>query len=143
MKFDIAALEFESFKEFLLDNFVSSFSKSSFKVINILYDIESIYRRQNEIRQAAEYRESSSFIDDDNDFFNLFYSLTDKTKSFLENEIVSFSYCNTKHFSLNGLTEFASHGGKWSECDFNIIEPLSDYIHNPNLISLHPRGYIL
>ncbi len=66
-----------------------------------------------------------------------------KTKSFLENEIVSFSYCNTKHFSLNGLTEFASHGGKWSECDFNIIEPLSDYIHNPNLISLHPRGYIL
>ncbi len=28
MRFDIAALEFESFKEFLLDNFVSSFSKS-------------------------------------------------------------------------------------------------------------------
>ena len=82
MKFDIAALEFESFKEFLLDNFVSSFSKSSFKVINILHDIESIYKRQNEIRQAAEYRESSSFIDDDNDFFSLFYSLTDKTKSF-------------------------------------------------------------
>ena len=82
MKFDIATLEFESFKEFLLDNFVSSFSKSSFKVIDILHDIESIYKRQNEIRQAAEYRESSSFIEDDNDFFSLFYSLTDKTKSF-------------------------------------------------------------
>lgn len=82
MRFDIAALEFESFKEFLLDNFVSSFSKSSFKVINILHDIESVYKRQNEIRQAAEYRESSSFIEDDNDFFSLFYSLTDKTKSF-------------------------------------------------------------
>ena len=82
MKFDIATLEFESFKEFLLDNFVSSFSKSSFKVIDILHDIESIYKRQNEIRQAAEYRESLSFIEDDNDFFSLFYSLTDKTKSF-------------------------------------------------------------
>ena len=82
MKFDINTLEFESFKEFLLDNFISSFSKSSFKVINILNDIESIYKRQNEIKQAVEYRESSSFIEDDNDFFSLFYSLTDKTKSF-------------------------------------------------------------
>lgn len=82
MKFDINTLEFESFKEFLLDNFISSFSKSSFKIIDILSDIESIYKRQNEIKQAVEYRESTSFIDDDNDFFSLFYSLTDKTKSF-------------------------------------------------------------
>lgn len=64
------------------------------------------------------------------------------SKSFLDNEIVSFHYCNTKHFSINGLTQFASHGGIWSKCDFNIIEPLSDYIHNSNLISLHPRRYI-
>ncbi len=82
MKFDINTLEFESFKQILIDNFVSSFSKSSFKVIDILNNIESIYKRQNEIKQAVEYKECSSFIEDDNEFFHLFYSLTDKTKSF-------------------------------------------------------------
>ena len=54
MKFDINTLEFESFKEFLLDNFVSSFSKSSFKIIDILSDIESIYKRQNEIKKTQQ-----------------------------------------------------------------------------------------
>ena len=63
------------------------------------------------------------------------------TKSFLGSEIVSYHYRDTKHFSLNGLTEFASGGGEWSDFDFNIIEPLTDHINNPNLISLHPRRY--
>lgn len=63
------------------------------------------------------------------------------SESFLGPEIVSFHYRDTKHFSLNGLTEFATGGGEWSDFDFNIIEPLADYINNPNLISLHPRRY--
>ena len=63
------------------------------------------------------------------------------TKSFLGPEIVSYHYRDTKHFSLNGLTEFASGGLEWSDFDFNIIEPLTDHINNPNLISLHPRRY--
>ena len=62
MRFDIAALEFESFKEFLLDNFVSSFSKSSFKVINILHDIESIYKRQNEIRRLQNIEKAHHLL---------------------------------------------------------------------------------
>ena len=46
MQFDINTLEFESFKEFLLDNFVSPPPKSSFKIIDILSDIESIYKER-------------------------------------------------------------------------------------------------
>jgi len=61
------------------------------------------------------------------------------TESFLGPEIASFHYRDTKHFSLNGLTEFSTGQGQWSDFDFNIIEPLQDYINNPNLISLHPR----
>lgn len=63
------------------------------------------------------------------------------SESFLGPEIVTYHYRDTKHFSLNGLTEFAIGGGEWSDFDFNIIEPLSDHINNPNLISLHPRRY--
>ena len=61
------------------------------------------------------------------------------SESFLGSEVVTYHYRDTKHFSLNGLTEFAKGGGEWSDFDFNIIEPLSDHINNPNLISLHPR----
>ena len=63
------------------------------------------------------------------------------SKSFLGPEIVTYHYRDTKHFSLNGLTEFAEGGGEWSDFDFYIIEPLSDHINNSNLISLHPRRY--
>ena len=62
-------------------------------------------------------------------------------ESFLGPEIVAYHYRDTKHFSLNGLTEFAIGDGEWSNFDFNIIEPLADHINNPNLISLHPRRY--
>ncbi len=82
MKYDIQTLEFDSFKEYLLNSFISSFSKSSLKSISILSNIDEIYKRQNEIKQAVEFLESSSFIDDDKDFYNLFSTLNDKTKSF-------------------------------------------------------------
>ena len=82
MKYDTNTLEFESFKDFILNNFISSFSKASFKNISILSSVEDIYKRQNEIKQAVEFRESSEIVDDDNDFFNLFYTLNDSTKSF-------------------------------------------------------------
>lgn len=62
-------------------------------------------------------------------------------ESFLGPDIVTYHYRDTKHFSINGLTEFSKGGGKWSDFDFNIIEPLSDHINNPHLISLHPRRY--
>ncbi len=62
-------------------------------------------------------------------------------ESFLGPEIVTYHYRDTKHFSLNGLTEFAIGDEDWSDFDFNIIEPLADHINNPNLISLHPRRY--
>lgn len=61
------------------------------------------------------------------------------TKSFLGPEIASFEYSEIKNFALNGLTLF---GSDWENMDFNIIEPLSDHIKNPNLKSLHPRRYI-
>lgn len=69
------------------------------------------------------------------------HSRISTTESFLGPEIVAFHYRDTKHFSLNGLTKFATEKGQWSDNDFNIIEPLQDYINNPNLISLHPRRY--
>lgn len=88
MKYDTNTLEFDSFKEFILDNFISSFSKSSFKNINILSSVEEIYKRQNEIKQAIEFRESSEIVDDDNEFFSLFYTLNDNTKSFNPTDFV-------------------------------------------------------
>ena len=59
--------------------------------------------------------------------------------SFLGPKIVSFGYSDITSFALNGLTKFATEDGRWSNCDFNIIEPLTDHIKNPNLSSLHPR----
>ena len=88
MKYDTNTLEFDSFKECILDNFISSFSKSSFKNINILSSVEEIYKRQNEIKQAIEFRESSEIVDDDNEFFSLFYTLNDNTKSFNPTDFV-------------------------------------------------------
>ena len=83
MKYDINTLEFESFKDFLLNNFISSFSTSSFKSINILHNVDDIYKRQNEIKQAVEFsKDVLELVEDDKEFFNLFYTLNDSTKSF-------------------------------------------------------------
>ena len=83
MKYDIKTLEFESFKDFLLNNFISSFSTSSFKSINILHNVDDIYKRQNEIKQAVEFsKDVLELVEDDKEFFNLFYTLNDSTKSF-------------------------------------------------------------
>ena len=139
MKFDINTLEFESFKEFLLDNFISSFSKSSFKIIDILSDIESIYKRQNEIKQAVEYRESTSFIDDDNDFFSLFYSLTDKTKSFDPMDFVVIKNFLIKLSSLKEALEEKkySHLLIYSE-SFSLYQHLIDLISK----SINDKGVV-
>lgn len=83
MKYNINTLEFDSFKNFILESFISSFSTSSFKNISILNNIEDIYKRQNEIKQAIEFsKDAIEFIEDDKDFFKLFYTLNDNTKSY-------------------------------------------------------------
>lgn len=123
MKYDINTLEFESFKDFLFNNFISSFSISSFKSINMLRSIDDIYKRQNEIKQAIECsRDISSLIEDDKEFFNLFYTLNDSTKSFdpvdfivIKNFLVKIkqlkNFIDEKKFQyLSGYSEsFASY----------------------------------
>lgn len=82
MRYDFQTLELDSFKEYMKESFLSLFSKKSLDHLKILKTVEEIYSRQNEIKQAMEFREVKDFIDDDKDFFNLYYSLSDKTKSF-------------------------------------------------------------
>ena len=107
MKYDIKTLEFESFKDFLLNNFISSFSTSSFKSIKILHNVDDIYKRQNEIKQAVEFsKDVLELVEDDKEFFNLFYTLNDSTKSF---DPVDFIVI--KKDEIKGITDALSHAG--------------------------------
>lgn len=129
MKYNTQTLEFDAFKEYILNSFISSFSKSSLKNINILNNLEDIYKRQKEIKQAIEFRESSALIDDDNDFYKLFYTLSDKTKSFdpidfivIKNFLIKISEIHNKlvENKYNNLLEYSE--------SFNNYEYLIDLI---------------
>ena len=139
MKYDFKTLELDSFKEYMKESFVSSFSKKSLDNIKFLKTVEDIYLRQTEIKQAIEFREVKDFIDDDNDFFSLYYSLSDKTKSFDPMDFVIIrNFLNKISGILNVINEKKYNNLHPYASTFNDYDYLKDLIST----SINDKGEI-